>query len=408
LRFIALNASCRRTSRSITDTGTKGLTLRFNRRNGIIDPTLVHAVPIGGPVIVIQMNRSIVLRRNVRRADTRWPPLESPVAVIQPLPGIGDMVWHLPHIRAIAAHIGEPVTLLAKPRSLADQLLVNEPSVSEIAWLDLNPPGRRGAHDGIAGFRRLVRKLRAYDFGTVVLLHHSDRLAAAAWMAGIPDRRGYGWGRQRWFLNTGPFLPRDVKALHQHTRATRYLAAAAIPLPSAEPTIIIAPAALAEAMARLGPTPGPYLAVGIGSSEPLRQWGTENFSQLVAALLDAGWPTIVLVGGQEDTIAATAIANAINDRSPKVRLALGWNLADVNGMLSQAAFYAGNNTGVMNIAAATGVRTYALFGTTPAFHHASQIVPITAPDSGVHDGMARLTLDAVLTAIRADRGRLGP
>jgi heptosyltransferase-2 len=109
--------------------------------------------------------------------------------VIQPLPGIGDMVWHLPHLQAIAAHAGAPVTLLAKPRSLADQLLVNEPAVGGIIWLDLNPNGRRGAHDGIGGFRRLVQTLRQPGFGSVVLLHHSDRLAAAAWMAGVPDRR---------------------------------------------------------------------------------------------------------------------------------------------------------------------------------------------------------------------------
>ena len=340
--------------------------------------------------------------------DTRWPPLEAPVAVIQPLPGIGDMVWHLPHIRAISAHANQPVTLLAKPRSLADQLLVNEPSVSEVAWLDLNPSGRRGAHDGIAGFHRLTRKLQAYKFRTVILLHHSDRLAAAAWMAGIPDRRGYGWGRQRWFLNTGPFLSKDVKALHQHARATCYLAAAGIPLASAEPAISIGQDALAEAMVRLGPTNGPYVVVGIGSSERLRQWGTERLTQLAAALLDKGWSTIVLMGGQEDTITATTITNTIGEGATKLRLALGWNLADVIGVLSKAAFYVGNNTGVMNIAAATGLRTYALFGTTPTFDHASQIVAITAPHTGEHDGMARVTLDAVLDAIQTDRGKLGP
>jgi heptosyltransferase-2 len=340
--------------------------------------------------------------------ETIWPPLETPVAVIQPLPGIGDMVWHLPHIRAIAAHAGEAVTLLTKPRSLADQLLVNEASVSDILWLDLNPAGRRGAHDGIGGFRRLVRKLRERDFGSVVLLHHSDLLAAAAWMGGIPDRRGYGWGWQRWFLNTGPFLPRAVKRLHQHTRATRYLAATGIPLASAEPTLFVPAATRAEAMVRLGDAAGDYVAIGIGSSEPLRQWGSERFSRLAAALLDAGWKTLVLVGGAEDTLAATMITNALGEQGDRVRLALGWNLADVIGMLAQAAFYVGNNTGVMNIAAATGVRTYALFGTTRPFDHASQIVAVTAPDTGVHDGMARLAPDAVLGAIRTDRGRLGP
>jgi heptosyltransferase-2 len=251
-------------------------------------------------------------------------------------------------------------------------------------------------------------------------LHHSDRLAAAAWMAGIPDRRGYGWGRQRWFLNTGPFLPHETKKQHQHTRATQYLQCAGIPLPSAEPQLIVPPATLAEAMQRLNDpsgesdtpagsiAPGRFVAIGIGSSEMLRQWGTERFGALAQALLDVGWPMLVLIGGREDLTVATTILKTLGNRSQQVRLALGWKLTDVMGVLSQAAFYVGNNTGAMNMAAAIGTRTYALFGTTRPFDHASQIVPIIAPDLGIHDGMQRLTLTMVLNAIQADRGRLTP
>jgi heptosyltransferase-2 len=335
------------------------------------------------------------------------PALTRPVAVVQPLPGIGDMVWHVPHIRAIAAFAGAPVTLLTKPRSLADQLLLDEPAVGDIQWLDLNPSGRRGEHDGIGGFRRLVRALRARHFGTIILLHHSEMLAAAAWMAGIPDRRGYGWGRQRWFLSTGPFLPPHMKTTHQHTRATRYLEAAGIPLASAEPALNVPPATREAAKVRLG-VAGDFVAIGIGSSEALRQWGAERFSELAAVLLDAGWRTVVLVGGAEDVAQATRVVNALGERGDRVRLALGWSLADVMGLLTAAAFYIGNNTGVMNIAAAVGIRTYALFGTTRPFDHASQIVAVTAPDTGVHDGMRRLTVTAALHAIQADRGRLSP
>jgi heptosyltransferase-2 len=344
----------------------------------------------------------------VTAETTAWPPYQHPVAVVQPLPGIGDMVWHLPHLRAIAAHAGAPVTLIAKPRSLADQLLTGDPAVASILWVDLNPHGRRGAHDGLLGFHRLVRKLAAPQFGTIVMLHHSAQLAAAAWRAGIPDRRGYGWGRQRWFLTTGPFLSPEIKLLHQHTRATTYLAAAEIAVPSAEPALSVAPAMLQESMMRLGEIAHPYVAIGIGSSEALRQWGAERFAELAAALLDAGWPALLLVGGLDDMMAARMIVDALGERGSRIKLAMGWNLADVMGVLSQAAFYVGNNTGVMNIAAATGRRSYALFGTTAPFHHASQIVPVSAPDTGVHDGTLRVSVAVVLATIHADRGTLGP
>ena len=43
-------------------------------------------------------------------------PRPAKLAVVQPLPGIGDMIWHLPHIRALAQAAGRPVTLVAKRR----------------------------------------------------------------------------------------------------------------------------------------------------------------------------------------------------------------------------------------------------------------------------------------------------
>lgn len=331
---------------------------------------------------------------------TPWPKLRSPVAVIQPLPGIGDMVWHVPHIRAIAAFAGAPVTVLTKPRSLADQLLAAEASVADVGWIDINPAGRRGAHDGIAGFFRLVRMLRTRRFGSVVLLHHSETLAAAAFLAGIPDRRGYGWGGQRLFLSHGPVLPRLVAKRHQHTRATRYLLAAGVPLPDSAPSLTVPPDTRPMPWADV-----PFVAVGIGSSERLRQWGAARFRELVAALRGAGWPAVVLVGGAEDAAMAEQIAAAPR---PGVHRALGWPIRDVIGLLAKSAFYVGNNTGVMNISAAVGTRTYALFGTTPTFDFAPAMVAVTAPDIGVHDGMERLTLAAVQAAITADRGRLGP
>src|SRR5215469_1412790 len=79
------------------------------------------------------------------------------VVVIQPLPGIGDMVWHLPHIHALSRHFATPVSLLTKPRSRADELFVADATVADVTWADRNPEGRRGEHDGPGGFWRLVQ-----------------------------------------------------------------------------------------------------------------------------------------------------------------------------------------------------------------------------------------------------------
>jgi heptosyltransferase II len=125
-------------------------------------------------------------------------------------------------------------------------------------------------------------------------------------------------------------------------------------------------------------------------------------------LLRAGWPAVVLLGGSDDEALAAAIRSVLGDLAGRVIPVLGWHLQHTAAVLSEAAFYVGNNTGVMNLAAAVGIRTYALFGTTPAFHHASRILPIVSPPGGPNDGMARVTTEAVLEAIASDRGGLAP
>ncbi len=330
------------------------------------------------------------------------------VLVVQPLPGIGDMVWHLPHIRAVSRHVGAPVTLLAKSRSRAGELLAAEDTVGDIIWLDRNAQGRRGEHDGLRGLGTLIATLRRRHFDRAVLLHHSFSLAFAVWAAGIPSRQGYGIGAQSWLLNVPPYFASSLLDAHQFQRATRFLEAAGIAMPESEPRLSVTAAARDAVLGRLNGVPRPFVAIGIGSSEPSRQWGAPRLAALVRVLLDAHWPCVALLGGMDDAGLMGDIQRALGGDASRLVPVLGWPLGETAALLAEAAFYVGNNTGVMNMAAAMGIRTYALFGTTPPFHHSRQIVPIVSPAGGPIDGMERVTVEAVLDAIRADRGSLEP
>lgn len=335
-------------------------------------------------------------------------PARRRLVVMQPLPGIGDMIWHLPHIRALADHAGGPLTLVAKPRSRADEIFAAEATVRDIIWVDRNPAGGSGRHDGPLGLWRLVRALRAGRFDQAVLLHHSPTLAFAALAAGVPVRQGYGIGPQHWFLNRGPQLSAEQWRRNRPLqRATLYLQAAGIPIADHEPRLAVAPAAHRVVQERLRGVPRPFALLGIGSSEPARQWGAARFAGLARALIDAGWPAIALVGGSSEASLAHEIAVALGDDARLLVPALGWHLGETAAVLAASAFYVGNDTGVMNMAAAVGTRAYALFGATPALQHSANIMPIVSPP-GPADGAARITLDKVLEILLRDRGSLGP
>jgi len=318
------------------------------------------------------------------------------LAVVQPLPGIGDMIWHLPHIRALAAAAaGGRVTLVAKPRSGADQLFAGDGAVGDVLWMDRNPEGRRGRHDGPLGMLRLIGALRARRFDSVVLLHHSDSLAFALRAAGIPRRFGYGVGGQRWLLNRQPFLPPATRGVHPLEQATAFLAALGLPPGEAEPCLAVDAATRAAALERLA-LPGPFPAFGIGSSEPSKQWGAERFAALAAALLRQGWPGVALVGGPAEAGLAEAIRAALGAEAARAVPVLGWRLDAVAALLSAADFYVGNDTGMLNLAAAVGRPAFGLFGATPPLSHSRTIVPIL-PACGA--GMARIAVPAVLAAL---------
>ena len=101
-------------------------------------------------------------------------------AVIQVKQGIGDVIWHLPFIRAIAA--AEPagaVTFLTLPSSYAKDLLQAEPCVAEVIYFEHGGSElRRGLH-----LMRLVTLLRRARFRRVWILDRTVRPALAAALA---------------------------------------------------------------------------------------------------------------------------------------------------------------------------------------------------------------------------------
>lgn len=187
--------------------------------------------------------------------------------VIQPLPGIGDMVWHLPHLEALAG-AGGAVALLTKRRSRADELFAGSRLVDRVLWLERAQSGDRpGRHDGPLGAWRLAADLRPHGFERVWILHDSPRYALAALLARIPVRIGFGTGRQRRFLSDRRILPRVDRHLPTVEKATRLLALHGIavdPTPRFRPD----PAAGARLRAEHAGRPRPWLGLGVGSSAP--------------------------------------------------------------------------------------------------------------------------------------------
>ena len=117
----------------------------------------------------------------------------------------------------------------------------------------------------------------------------------------------------------------------------------------------------------------PVLAIGPTANWRAKMWPPDRFAELIRRLTAPGG---VLPGGRaaifgrdDERPQALHLIEAV---PPEVRIDLvgHLDLLEVGACLARCALYVGNDSGLMHLAAATGIPTLGLFGPTPDVHYA--------------------------------------
>ena len=316
-------------------------------------------------------------------------------AVIQVKQGIGDVIWHLPFIRAIAAASpGGAVTFLTLPSTRAKELLAAELCVGEVLYFEHNGSEvERAAH-----LARLVALMRARHFGRIWILDRTTRPALAAKLAGIPERIGLGLGPQRWFI-TNP----GIDQRHFHDMPIDWLrallAAMNVPLPSTEPDLRLSGAMLAMISERFHAHPRPWIVLALGGSHPSKDWPDAHWTTFLDTLRRRTPGTVFLIGGVDNEVRAQAMIE--KTAGGAVVNACGLSIVEAAALLRLADLFVGPDSGPMNLAAAGQTPAFALFGSTPVLNY-SKFIHAIEPDDGrgrAPDGMTRISPAAVMRRI---------
>ncbi len=316
---------------------------------------------------------------------------QGPVLVYAPDRGIGDLMWHLPTIRAIAATAPEgKVVLVALPSSRASEVLKGEPSGERVLYA----PHYRDRLKGVREALDFYRICQAEKPRAVWILEKIDRPAIAAALAGVPERRGFGLGHsQERFLTTGPFLPKVMRLAHRIDKLTAFEKAHGLVVDSREPALKLDPEALQAVKAKYADRPGPWLCLGIGASEPARTWPAARFAETARRLSDL-FGTVFWVGGPHEAQIATTAMGAMPGNVAACDLPLDQSAA----LIALSAGFLGNDSGALNVAAAVGTPCVGLMGTAPVPAYSRWL-------SRLDGGQGRITDITVDEAVAAVRGR---
>ena len=220
---------------------------------------------------------------------------------------------------------------------------------------------------GFGRRRALGVELRAQHYTQAIVLPRSAKAALVPWFARIPQRTGFR-GEWRYGLlndvrNLDPRLDQTVK---------RFVA---LGQRSGEPVLQSLPAELrprlavsAENLHRLralhGLTPGAPLVALMPGAEygPAKRWPTAQFGAVAARLAALESDVLVLGSAKERALGDEIVAAA---RSTRVRNLCGeTSLADVIDLLAAADAAVSNDSGLLHVAAATGTRIVAIYGSS--------------------------------------------
>ena len=286
------------------------------------------------------------------------------VLVYSPDRGVGDLMWHLPTLRAIAATTPEGrIALATRPTTRAQALLRAEPTIAGVHYLTYHAGAFKRARE-IIDFARLCRRLKPR---AVWILEKIDRPALAATLAGVPERRGFGLGhgQERW-LTHRPFLPRAVRSAHRIAKLAAFEAAHGLKVESREPALRVDPALTQAVDAEMAGRPRPWIVFGVGASSPERRWPLARFAALASALPSG---TIFWLGGLED---AAAVAAA----DPQALNISAWPLDRAAALLAGADLFVGGDSGPMNLAASVGCPALCLFGASAPLSYSAFITAL--------------------------------
>lgn len=248
---------------------------------------------------------------------------------------------------APGTRVGWAVHPLARP------LVEDHPAVDRVhVW-------SRG--EGRAGWKKVVRSLRAERYELAVDLQAILKSAALARASGASRVVGFGRGRAKemsWLLTRERVAvpPGRPHRIDEVLAVARHLG---IPDPTPRRELPADPAAAEWARAVVEGLGAAPILVNLGASKPPNRWPPDRFGRLAAECARRHGP-VVLTGGPEDRPAAD-VARAQGSEGV-TDLVGGTSLRQLYHLMDRSRLFVGCDTGPMHLAAARELPVVALFG----------------------------------------------
>lgn len=267
---------------------------------------------------------------------------------------VGDMVMAHTLVQLLATrHAAIDMAAPAATRALAERM----PEIRSTHALDF-------AHGelGLAGRRRAGHALRELGYAEVYVLPNSWKSALVPYFARIPHRVGWRGEARFGLLNRHRALDKAAYPL----MIERFMALAdpdfgLPPRPYPHPRLSVDVQNQTRLLTELGLEPGPTLALCPGAEfGAAKKWPAAHYAAVAQAALDKGRAVWLLGSPNDQATCAEVAAQAPG----AINLAGKTRLLDALDLLGTVEAVVCNDSGLMHVACALGVKTIGIYGST--------------------------------------------
>jgi lipopolysaccharide heptosyltransferase II len=286
---------------------------------------------------------------------------------------LGDLAISLPALQALRRAFPDAAISVLVKHELAGFF-------DGMEWLAEVMPYRVGR--GVASLRdqlAIVSEIRKRQFHLAVLFPNS--FASALWtaLAGVPRRAGYAADGRSLLLTDR--IKRVVGVTEGHQSGewlalVRQIAGVvdgersdvrAPDRPLTDEPLEVADKNRERMRAWLGTVrkqpDAPLIAIAPAAAYgPAKEWPQENYAELIDLIGEHHGAECVLIGGMGERERCAAIAATV--KTPVIAAAGETTIGELIALIAQCSGFAGNDSGAMHLAAALGIPTVGIFGST--------------------------------------------
>ena len=299
-------------------------------------------------------------------------------AIIHSYNGMGDLIWHLPYIHAIAKQTEEKkIVLFSKKTTNAHDLLCGDPYIEKIIDLD----DTRGFFINLFSLFKIYKSLKENNIKKIWIFHESLKYALASLLAGVKERLGYEYGLQKFFLSKKNIMPKSSKTERPFEKARIFLNVHKIKRNKIKPEFFIKKNLLLKIKKKYKKTLKPWIVISSTNKADFKKWPNERFIKLINLISKSFKGTIFVIGAPNEKKIINEITS--NLKISKKIIPSCVSLHENAAIIYNSSLFIGLDSGAYNLSALIGIPSYAIMGASPPLKHLKTYKAVVPPTGEV-------------------------